>query len=76
MLQTHAVKAPLLAALGSAQLVQLLDCEPATLNVLAAQLATTALAVLEHELVTRWPAPAVEQAVHDDATPAAFDAGP
>ena len=40
------------------------DCVPATEYVPAAQLTTTASAVALQAVVTRWPGPAVEQAVH------------
>ncbi len=45
------------------QAVQAFVCVPVTENVLAAQLATTALAVKVQAVVTRWPGPAVEQVV-------------
>ena len=52
------------------QSVQVLVGVPATEYVPAAQLATTALAVEVQVVVTRWPGPAVEQAVQVGFAPA------
>ncbi len=59
----HAVKPPFGAELAL-QVVQLLVCVPLAENVSAAQFATMALDVELQAVKTRWPGPAVEQAVH------------
>ena len=52
------------AQVPAVQFVHAIVCEPAAEQVPAAQLATIASAVEVQGVVTRWPAPAVEQAEH------------
>ena len=61
-MHTHAVK-PGFGAELALQDVHAFVCEPKTEYVPAAQLSTAALDVEVQGVVTRWPAPAVEQAV-------------
>ncbi len=60
-MHTHAVK-PAFGAELALQDMHELVCVPATENVPAAQLSTTALDVEVQGVVMRWPEPAVEQA--------------
>ena len=68
-MHTHAVK-PAFGAELALQGVQSFVGVPVAENVSAAQLATTALAVEVQVVVTRWPGPAVEQAVQVGFAPA------